>query len=31
VAASSEDRNRVEAPSDWQGWQRWLANVDWSD
>ncbi len=31
MAASSEDRNRVEAPSDWQGWQRWLANVDWSD
>lgn len=31
MAASSEDRNSVEAPSDWQGWQRWLANVDWSD
>jgi predicted choloylglycine hydrolase len=27
----SEDDSRVAAPSDWQGWQRWVEGVDWSD
>jgi predicted choloylglycine hydrolase len=26
-----EDDSRVAAPSDWQGWQRWVEGVDWSD
>ena len=28
---SPEDDSRVAAPSDWQGWQRWVKGVDWSD
>jgi predicted choloylglycine hydrolase len=31
MATSPEGRERVTAPSDWQGWQRWVENVDWSD
>jgi predicted choloylglycine hydrolase len=31
VAISPEDDGRVAAPSDWQGWQRWVEGVDWSD
>jgi len=28
---SPGDRDRVAAPSDWQGWQRWAEGVDWPD
>jgi hypothetical protein len=31
VAKTPEDGARVAAPSDWQGWQRWVEGVDWSD
>jgi predicted choloylglycine hydrolase len=31
VAESAGDGDRVAAPSDWQGWQRWVEGVDWSD
>ena len=31
MATSPKGRERVTAPSDWQGWQRWVENVDWSD
>jgi predicted choloylglycine hydrolase len=31
VAKIPEGRDRVPAPSDWQGWQRWVEGVDWSD
>jgi predicted choloylglycine hydrolase len=31
VAETPEDRGRVAAPSDWQGWLRWVEGVDWSD
>jgi hypothetical protein len=28
MATSPEDREHVAAPSDWQGWQRWVEEVD---
>jgi hypothetical protein len=31
MATSPEGREHIAAPSDWQGWQRWVENVDWSD
>ena len=31
MADSAGDGDRVAAPSDWQGWQRWVEGVDWSD
>jgi hypothetical protein len=31
VAIRPEGNSRVAAPSDWQGWQRWVEGVDWSD
>ena len=31
MAKSPEDRDHVAAPSDWQGWLRWVEGVDWSD
>jgi hypothetical protein len=31
VAKTPEDGDRFPAPSDWQGWQRWVEGVDWSD
>jgi predicted choloylglycine hydrolase len=31
VADSAEDGDRLIAPSDWQGWQRWAEGIDWSD
>ena len=31
MAKTPGDRDRVAAPSDWQGWQRWVEGVDWSD
>jgi predicted choloylglycine hydrolase len=31
VVMSPGDDDRVAAPSDWQGWQRWVEGVDWSD
>jgi predicted choloylglycine hydrolase len=31
MATSPKGRNPIAAPSDWQGWQRWVENVDWSD
>jgi hypothetical protein len=31
MATSPKDREPIAAPSDWQGWQRWVEDVDWSD
>jgi len=31
MATSPESRERRAVPSDWQGWQRWVEEVDWSD
>jgi hypothetical protein len=31
VATSAEGREHAAAPSDWQGWQRWVEEVDWPD
>jgi predicted choloylglycine hydrolase len=31
MARSHKGREYIAAPSDWQGWQRWVEGADWSD
>lgn len=31
MAEGHVEGERVTAPSDWQGWQRWVEGVDWPD